>query len=42
MRTCTGFRTRTLRLALHGIDSTTDAQREAFLAKVRARVAALR
>ncbi len=42
MRTCTGFRTRTLRLALHGVDSTTDAQREAFLAKVRARVAALR
>ncbi len=42
MRTCTGFRTRTLRLALHGIDSTTDAQRGAFLAKVRARVAALR
>jgi putative NADPH-quinone reductase len=42
MRTCTGLRTRTLRLALHGIDTTTDAQREAFLAKVRARIAALR
>lgn len=42
MRTCTGLRTRTLRLALHGIDGASDARRRAFLDKVRARVARLR
>lgn len=42
MRTCTGLRTRTRRIALHGIDGTTDAQRRAFLGKVRTRIAALR
>jgi putative NADPH-quinone reductase len=42
MRTCTGLRTRTLRLALHGIAGTSDAQRQVFLAKVRGRIAGLR
>lgn len=42
MKTSTGLKTRTLRLALHGIDDTTDKQRAAFLGRVSARVAALR
>ena len=42
MRTSTGLRTRTMRLALHGIDGATDAQRKAFLDRVSKKVAALR
>jgi putative NADPH-quinone reductase len=36
---CTGLRTRTFWLGLHGMDSATAAQRERFLARVRARIA---
>lgn len=38
---CTGLRTRTLWLALHGMDRTTPARRARFLARVRARMARL-
>lgn len=38
LRACTARRTRTFWLALHGIDGTTDPQRQAFLARVRARI----
>ena len=36
---CTGLRTRTFWLGLYDMDSTTPAQRERFIAKVRARIA---
>ena len=39
LRVCTGLRTRTFWLALHGIDDATAADRERFLARVRARIA---
>ncbi|WP_210530124.1 NAD(P)H-dependent oxidoreductase [Rubellimicrobium arenae] len=38
---CTGLRTRTFWLALHDMDSSTTAQRDRFLARVRARIARL-
>lgn len=41
LRVCTGWRTRTFWLGLHGIDTATQGQRERFLARVRARIARL-
>jgi NAD(P)H dehydrogenase (quinone) len=39
LKGCTGWRTRTFWLALHGMDGATPAQRDRFLARVRARIA---
>lgn len=38
---CTGLRTRTVWMGLHEMDRSTAAQRERFLAQVRARIARL-
>jgi hypothetical protein len=42
LRACTQPRTRTLWMGLHDMDTTTDAQRRAYLARVRARFPRLR
>ncbi len=42
LRSCTGWRTRTTWLACYGIDTATDEERAAFLARVERRTAALR
>ena len=39
LRVCTGLRTGTVWLALHGIDTATAADHERFLARVRDRIA---
>jgi NAD(P)H dehydrogenase (quinone) len=36
---CTGLRTRTFWLGLHDMDNTKTAQRERFIARVRAQIA---
>ena len=41
LRPCTGWRTRAFWLALHDMDASTQAQRERFLARVRARIASI-